>query len=118
MEERDAALEQPAAQALLGYLNFSDGRPDPRWQRQLDDAYARFARAGSVRPWESLFSALKAGLHQLRAAGSSAFRDISQADSVINSEKLMLSGTAQSRINNQSLLFTRSVSHGQLRCRR
>ena len=30
MDDRHAQLEQAEAQALLGYLNFSDGRPDPR----------------------------------------------------------------------------------------
>ena len=41
MDPRHAELEQVvSASALLGYLNFSNGRPDPRWQKQLDDAYA------------------------------------------------------------------------------
>ena len=41
MDERYAGLEQAVSvSGLLGYLNFSDGRPDPRWQKQLNDAYA------------------------------------------------------------------------------
>jgi len=36
-EYEDAAVnpsDEQARSALLGYLNFSDGRADPRWQRQ------------------------------------------------------------------------------------
>jgi hypothetical protein len=88
VEDRHAQLEPPAAQALLGYLNLSDGRPDPRWQRQLDDAFARFARAGRApegsRPWDDLLDALRAHLDQLHTSGSAAFRDIDQARTVLD----------------------------------
>src|SRR5205807_1695096 len=40
VDDLHAQLEPGLAQALLGYLNFSDGRPDPRWQKQLNDAFA------------------------------------------------------------------------------
>ena len=41
VDECYAALEQAVSvSGLLGYLNFSDGRPDPRWQKPLNDAYA------------------------------------------------------------------------------
>jgi hypothetical protein len=76
-------LEPSAAQALLGYLNFSDGRPDPRWQRQLDDGCARLARVGATQPWNDLLAALDANLQRLHASGSTAFRDISHAESVL-----------------------------------
>ncbi len=69
----------PHAQALLGYLNLSDGRPDPRWQRQLDDAFAHLATKGFSRPWEALLVALTDELAALHAAGGAAFRDTSQA---------------------------------------
>ncbi len=84
MDDRHTELDQAAAQALLGYLNFSDGRPDPRWQRQLDDAFARLARAGDSRPWETLLAALRSHLHRLHDSGSAAFRDHSQADTVLS----------------------------------
>jgi hypothetical protein len=83
VDDRHTQLEQAAAQALLGYLNFSDGRPDPRWQRQLDDAYDRFVKVGASRPWETLLAALRSHLHQLHASGSAAFRDQTQADAVL-----------------------------------
>ena len=39
---------------LLGYLNFSDGRPDPRFQKGLADAVAHLTEGGDGRealPW-------------------------------------------------------------------
>jgi hypothetical protein len=78
-----AAPGAGGGQALLGYLNFSDGRSDPRWQRHLDDAYARLARAGARRPWDDLLAALQSGLTALHEAGSPAFRDTAQARAVL-----------------------------------
>ena len=44
MDERYGGLDEAVSAAkLLGYLNFSDGRPDPRWQKLLNDAYAYLA---------------------------------------------------------------------------
>src|SRR5690348_835810 len=80
VDERYAELERAVSvSGLLGYLNFSDGRPDPRWQKQLNDAYAFFAQRGEPRPWLALLEGLKAGLDKLHAGGSSAFRDVRQA---------------------------------------
>ena len=78
VDERYAELEQAASlSGLLGYLNFSDGRPDPRWQKQLNDAYAFLAERGVGR---ALAGAARlrwrASLRQLHAAGSAAFRDV------------------------------------------
>jgi hypothetical protein len=84
VEERHAELEQAAsASALLGYLNFSDGRPDPRWQKQLNDAYAFLAGRGEAAPWTALLDWLGARLRQLHAAGAAAFRDVAQAREVL-----------------------------------
>jgi hypothetical protein len=42
---REANLEGVASlSAILGYLNFSEGRPDCRFQKQLNDAYALLAQ--------------------------------------------------------------------------
>src|SRR5579883_1100953 len=80
----NAQLEQiVSASALLGYLNFSDGRPDPRWQKQLNDAYAFFAEHGEAAPWQALCDWLRDALHRLHAEGSAAFRDVSQAEDVL-----------------------------------
>jgi hypothetical protein len=51
VDARYTQLDQAvSASALLGYLNFSDGRPDPRWQKQYNDAYAILAGQGEERP--------------------------------------------------------------------
>jgi hypothetical protein len=68
--------------SLLGWLNFSDGRPDSRWQKQLNDAYAFFAEQGEPQPWLALLSALEAGLRELQASAS-AFRDVRQAEAAL-----------------------------------
>jgi hypothetical protein len=84
VEERYAQLEKlVSASALLGYLNFSDGRPDPRWQKQLNDAYAILAEQGESAPWEAIFAWLSARLRDVHAQGSAAFRDVTQADDVL-----------------------------------
>ena len=83
MEQRDTQLDQvvPIA-ALLGYLNFSDGRPDPRWQKQLNEAYSWLAGHGEAKPWQALLEWLRAGLGRLEGT-SAAFRDVTQADQVL-----------------------------------
>ena len=66
---------------LLGYLNFSQGKPDPRWQRQLNEAYRFFAEHGrgpetspSAEPWKDLHVWLANRLEQLRASGATVHR--------------------------------------------
>ena len=76
----DQAVPLPA---LLGYLNFAEGRPDPRFQKQLHDAYTFLAEHQSAQPWEDLRQLLLARLDGLKQAGSAAFADISQAQGVI-----------------------------------
>jgi hypothetical protein len=84
VDARYAQVEKiVSASALLGYLNFSDGRPDPRWQKQLNDAYAFFAEHGEAAPWQALFDWLTDALHRLHAEGSAAFRDVTQAENVL-----------------------------------
>src|SRR5580692_11264584 len=77
VDDRSTQLEQTVPMAgLLGYLNFSDGRPDPRWQKQLNDAFAWLDQPGSSAPWSEILGALAASLERLHSAGSSAFRDV------------------------------------------
>ncbi|HEY7328136.1 MAG TPA: hypothetical protein VH592_10870 [Gemmataceae bacterium] len=84
LEERYAQLEKiVSASALLGYLNFSDGRSDPRWQKQFNDAYAFLAEHGETAPWQAIFAWLSARLGELHAQGSAAFRDVTQAEDVL-----------------------------------
>ncbi len=72
-----------SVQPLLGYLNFSEGRPDPRFQKQLNDAFAFLAAQGEARPCDCLRDTLLAELERLRQAGSAAFQDATQAEAVL-----------------------------------
>jgi hypothetical protein len=84
MDATHAALNRAAsASRLLGWINFSDGRPDPKWQRQLDDAYDAVMGEGVKQPWEALRAWLLAELDGLERSGNAAFRDCSQARAVI-----------------------------------
>ncbi|MCS6864122.1 MAG: hypothetical protein RMJ56_10065 [Gemmataceae bacterium] len=69
---------------LLGYLNFSDGRPDARFQKGLADAYAFLMAAGDTTPWRSLVAWLQEALEQLIAAHNVAFRDPTQVRAVLD----------------------------------
>jgi hypothetical protein len=83
VDDRLAKLEQAVPlSGLLGWLNFSDGRPDARWQKQLNEAYAFLADGGEQAPWAALLDALAAGLQKLNA-GAGAFRDVRQAEAAL-----------------------------------
>src|SRR3954468_19034782 len=75
---------------LLGYLNFSDGRPDPRFQKGLADAGAHLIESGDAAPWVTLPQWLSHELDQLVAADSAAFRDPTQARAVIDAALVRL----------------------------
>ncbi len=69
---------------LLGYLNFSDGRPDPRFQKGLADAGAHLVESGAAAPWVALPQWLAHELDQLVSSGSAAFRDPTQVRAVLD----------------------------------
>ena len=56
-------------QGALGYLNFSTGKPDARFQKQVNDAWAALAAEGAAEPWTALHERLRAALPVLKAAG-------------------------------------------------
>ena len=68
---------------LLGYLNFSDGRPDPKFQKGLADAAELLAATGTTRPWVALHHWLAEALAGLEQSSSPAFRDAAQARGVV-----------------------------------
>src|SRR5215475_5710749 len=82
-ETVDERKDRPSLQGVLGYLNFSEGRPDPRVARQIDDAYASLAEQGVPEPWAVLHDWLRADLAALASAGG-AFRNAAQAEAVMN----------------------------------
>src|SRR5438132_2325408 len=76
--------------AILGYLNFSEGKPDGRFQKQINDAYAVLAHAADVprsvsaeKPWEALHEILVQKLESLKEE-SGAFQDARQAHAVLD----------------------------------
>ena len=83
-DDRFTGIEQAVAlPALLGYLNFAEGRSDPRFQKHLHDAFYFLIDNGSTAPWEDLPRVLQFRLTTLQQAGSAAFAEISQAEGVI-----------------------------------
>src|SRR5262245_38249332 len=68
---------------LLGYLNFADGRPDPRFQKWLADACALLLEGGDATPYSTLPGWLRHALGELESSGAAAFRDTTQAGGVI-----------------------------------
>ena len=91
MEDLFGALDKEIdAAKILGYLNLSDGRADPRWQKQLSDAYAFLAENGDKQPWISLLDWLEQRLDALKASGSSAFKNDKQARKLLELVPLLL----------------------------
>src|SRR4051812_17076696 len=89
--ETHAQLEQVVSiSGLLGYLNFSDGRPDPRWQKQLNEAFTHYARAGEPEPWNALLNGLSLHLDKLHQGGSTAFKDVAQARAALDTTREVL----------------------------
>jgi hypothetical protein len=84
VDERYKDLEKLVSlQGLLGYLNFAGSKTDARFQKQVSDAYGFLAERGDDEPWKALHALLRAELGALKASGSSAFRDVKQADAVL-----------------------------------
>jgi hypothetical protein len=76
-------LEPGLLQGMLGYINFSTGKPDARFQKQTNDAFAALAGEGSTQPWHDMGLVLQNSLKELQQTGSAAFRDIEQAQAVL-----------------------------------
>ncbi len=83
MDELVSALERVVPlQGLLGYVNFAEGRPDARFQKQMSEAFGVVGAQGAAQPWQTLYQCLRTRLEALRQE-SSAFRDIHQAQAVL-----------------------------------
>ncbi|MCS6852633.1 MAG: hypothetical protein NZ700_15870 [Gemmataceae bacterium] len=76
-------MEPPGWAALLGYLNYSEGRPDCRFQRQLADAFRWLAAQGASDPCRALLEVLGQRLAELKASGAAAFRNTEQVEAVL-----------------------------------
>jgi len=64
-------------------LNFSDGRPDPKFQRALNEAYAYVAQRGDATPWQTLRNWLFRQCDLLQESGNAAFKDTTQGRAVM-----------------------------------
>lgn len=69
--------------AALGYLNFSDGRPDPKFRKLLADVFGFLRDVGTRAPWDVVAGWLTARAAELEQSGSSAFRDLAQAKAAV-----------------------------------
>src|SRR5712691_4936242 len=87
--ETPAAISPPAVavgsqasalQEILGYLNFSGGKPDAKFQDRLNRCHPEW---GTEKPWETLHAQLLARLQELEGSAA-AFRDSAQAHAVLN----------------------------------
>ena len=65
--------------AVLGYLNFSDGRPDPRFRKAVADLVGYLEAAGVPAPPATAAAWLTHRAAELSQSGAAAFTDVSQA---------------------------------------
>jgi hypothetical protein len=72
--------EQQALQDVLGYLNFSNGKPDARFQSNLNHLHTLLSPQGDVVPLRGVLSDRLAELRKT----SPVFRESSQAEAVIS----------------------------------
>ena len=77
-------LDPGLLQGMLGYVNFSTGKPDARFQKQTNDAFASLIDQGSERAWQDMGAVLLEGLAALQQGGSAAFREVEQARAVVS----------------------------------
>jgi hypothetical protein len=105
-EHAEALKSSVPLPAMLGYVNFSEGKPDIRFQKHLSDSYAILSGRGVAEPWRVLHAALVAELDTLHAGQGSAFRDVQQAKEVL---RLVFAGVLPAyRAHHADLLFHQS----------
>ncbi len=84
MVERFDELEKwVSLPSLLGYVNYSTGRPDVRFQKGFNDAHGWLEKHGETTPWLRLPAILRQVLHRLHQEGVAAYQDIQQADHIL-----------------------------------
>jgi hypothetical protein len=82
-EVRELLKKTVPLHTLLGYLNFSEGKHDPRFARQNSDCYKVLSEHGRVELWKELAAILDAELLDLHEGGGSAFKNVDQARGVL-----------------------------------
>jgi hypothetical protein len=72
-----------ALQEMLGYLNFSSGTPDARFQQNVDLVFRALGAEGQTTPCQALATSLRSQLDALRRT-SDAFSEVGQAAAAID----------------------------------
>lgn len=79
-DENSADIAE-AARQVLGYLNFSSGKYDPRFYAAVDELFAAAPPDGEA-PWRQVIQTLRSHLHKLQTTAT-AFADATQVESVL-----------------------------------
>ena len=101
----------PTLQGVLGYLNFSTGRPDARFHKQINDAWAALTGQGAAAPWQALHDWLRRDLDALHAANS-AFQDAGQATGVLAAVFALLPEYRALKEKNRNIVTACADPHG------
>ena len=85
VEGNQGLEEQPVLQEILGYLNFSSGAADSRFQRNVNALFGLIESDPNARchGWKRLGELLAARLQTLRELGQAAFQEAEQAEAVL-----------------------------------
>lgn len=76
--DKNRSADRPPAETILGYLNFSTGRPEPSVQAAFNGLF----RATRPDSWDAVRTTLEQELDRL-SAGTPAFQDVGQARDVL-----------------------------------
>lgn len=69
---------------LLGYLDFSEGKPDARFRSDLNAAFEALDPDERSAPWADLHLAFRQGLAMLRSGGAEGIGRLVQAEAVVD----------------------------------
>ena len=83
-------IQQMDLPKVVGYLNFSNGRPDLRFQRSWNEAQHAIDALNQNAPWQLLCNTIQQEMKSLAEQGGSAFQDLSQARTVLSYLQLHL----------------------------
>jgi hypothetical protein len=84
VDEKFAGIETVVSwPGVVGYINFSRGKPDARFRKQLNEAFDWLQKRGVKEPWLTLKEVLRNRLEGLRGSRTPGFEDVSQAEAVL-----------------------------------
>lgn len=77
-------IQQMDLPKVVGYLNFSNGRPDLRFQKAWNEAQHATYGLNQQEPWTLLSNTIVKEMKTLAEQGGSAFQDLTQARTVLS----------------------------------